>query len=91
MKPIIDIQLSNESVSTAKILSGYVCLPISISGQWVWIKRASTEEEENDAIVDMHVTQGSEKNLSDKIHQSPGVGWIKVGGNFAKGNKTSFF
>ena len=91
MKPIIDIQLSNESVSSAKILSGYVCLPISISGQWVWIKRASTEEDENDAIVDMHVTQGSERNLSDKIHQSPGVGWIKVGGNFSKASSTSFF
>lgn len=84
-KPVVDIQLDSQSTSTAKVLSGYLCIPVPVSGQWVWIKRATTEEEEKDAIVDVHVTIGKASNLADKIHQSPGVGWIKVGGNFSKG------
>jgi Ca2+-binding EF-hand superfamily protein len=55
LRPIIDIQLEASSSSTALIISGYICLPIPISGQWVWLKRAATVQEEFDSIVDFQV------------------------------------
>lgn len=55
LKPVIDIQIDASSHSTALVISGYTCLPIPISGQWVWIKRATTVQEEMDAIVDVQV------------------------------------
>lgn len=53
----------------------------------MWIKRATTDEEEKDAIVDMYISTGKMKDTSDPIWTSPGVGWIRVDGNFTK----SFF
>jgi hypothetical protein len=55
-----------------------------VAGQWLWIKRASTDDEEKDAIVDIKVTLGKLKVPSDPIWTSPGVGWIRVDGNFSK-------
>ncbi len=55
-----------------------------ISGQWFWVKRAVNEEEEKDAIVDFYVTTGKMKDTSDPVWSSPGVGWIRVDGNFSK-------
>jgi len=84
-RPVIDIQLDAGATSSAMVLSGYVCVPVPVSGQWLWVKRASTDEEEKDAIVDIHVTLGKSKNPSDRIWQGPGVGWLRVEGNFSKG------
>lgn len=50
----------------------------------LWIKRAATAEEEKDAIVELDVTVGKIKNPVDEIWNSPGVGWIRVDGNFTK-------
>lgn len=66
------------------VLSGYTCAPVQVASQWLWLKRASTDEEEKDAIIDLHVTLGRLKIPSDPIWVSPGVGWIRVDGNFAK-------
>ena len=85
LKPIIDITLDTSSVSSALVISGYTCLGIPISGQWIWIKRAITQEEEKDAIVEFRITAGKAKNPTDKVWQSPGVGWIRVDGNFNRG------
>ena len=84
LKPIVDIQLSNLGVSSDFVLSGYTCESVSISGQWVWIKRATSSEEEKDAIVDLYITTGRMKDTSDPIWQSPGIGWLRVDGNFTK-------
>ena len=85
LKPIVDIQLESVSYSTAMVVSGYTCLPISLSGQWVWIKRAATIAEEQDSIVDFQVTTGRASSLTDRIWSGPGAGWIRVDGNFSKG------
>lgn len=69
------------------MLAGYTCDSTPISGQWLWIKRATTDEEEKDAIVDLYISTGKMKDTSDPIWTSPGVGWIRVDGNFTK----SFF
>lgn len=66
------------------VLSGYTCAPVQVASQWLWLKRASTDEEEKDAIIDLYVTLGRLKIPSDPIWVSPGVGWIRVDGNFAK-------
>jgi Ca2+-binding EF-hand superfamily protein len=58
LKPIVDIQLEASSVSTALVISGYTCLPVPISNQWVWVKRATTVQEELDSIVDFQVSLG---------------------------------
>lgn len=82
LKPIIDIQLISVSISSAMVLGGYICLSESIAGQWIWIKRAVTEADEKDAILDFHVTMGRLKSPTDPIWSSPGVGWVRVDGNF---------
>jgi hypothetical protein len=66
------------------VLSGYTCAPLQVASQWLWLKRATTDEEEKDAIVDINVTLGRIKIPTDPIWISPGVGWIRVDGNFAK-------
>ena len=85
LKPIIDIQLESSMTSSALVISGYTCLGFAISGQWVWIKRATTQEEEKDAIIDLRITCGKAKDPVDKVWASPGVGWVRVDGNFNKG------
>ncbi len=90
LKPIIDIQLENTSSSSAMVLSGFTCLEIPISGQYVWIRRASNVQEEEDSIVDINATIGKSKIPTDKIWNSPGVGWNRVDGNFGKGMLSSF-
>ena len=85
LKPIIDVQLEASAVSSALVISGYTCSGVAISGQWLWIKRATTQEEEKDAIVEFRVTCGRVKDPSDKVWSSPGVGWVRVDGNFNKG------
>lgn len=91
-KPVIDMLLDSDSTNSTLVLRGYVCVPTPISSQWLWIKRASTEEEEKDAIVDICVTVGKQKVSTDKIWNSPaGAGWVRVSGpkgqvgNFSKG------
>lgn len=69
------------------MLAGYTCDTVPVSGQWLWIKRATTDEEEKDAIVDLYISTGKMKDTSDPIWTSPGVGWVRVDGNFTK----SFF
>ena len=66
------------------VLSGYTCAQIQVANQWLWLKRATNDEEEKDGIIDIHVTLGRLKLPSDSIWVSPGVGWIRVDGNFAK-------
>ena len=53
----------------------------------LWVKRAVTADEEKFAIVELDVTVGNMKKATDEIWNSPGVGWIRVDGNFTK----SFF
>lgn len=84
LKPIIDIQLDSSSISSEFVLAGYTADPNYISGQTLWLKRATTEEEEKDAIIDLYVTTGRSKDTSDKIWSTPGVGWNRVDGNFSK-------
>ena len=85
LKPIVAIRLEPTHTSSALVLDGFTCLTTPISGQYIWIKRAASEEEEEDAIVDVRSTVGKMKDTSDKIHQSPGPGWFKVeGANFGK-------
>jgi hypothetical protein len=55
LKPIIDIQLLDSHPSSIMVISGYTCLSVPISGQWIWIKRAVTLAEEESCIVDMQV------------------------------------
>lgn len=69
------------------MLAGYTCDTVPVSGQYLWIKRATTDEEEKDAIVDLYISTGKMKDSSDPIWTSPGVGWVRVDGNFTK----SFF
>ena len=90
LKPIIDIQLNSLGVSSGLVLAGYTCLSAQVSGQWVWIKRAENDEQAADAIVDLVVTIGHQKDASDKIWTSPGVGWSRVDGNFGKGMMSSY-
>eukprot|EP01032_Pedospumella_encystans_P016863 gene16863-19219_t len=87
LKPIIDVQLHNSSTSSDFVLAGYTCDTVQVSGQWLWIKRATTDDEEKDAIVDLYISTGKMKDSSDPIWTSPGVGWVRVDGNFTK----SFF
>ena len=70
-------QLDSATTSSAMVLSGYTCAQIQVASQWLWIKRASTDEEEKDAILDIYVTLGRLKLPSDAIWVSPGVGWIE--------------
>jgi hypothetical protein len=85
LKPIIDIIFDSASVSSDLVLTGYVCDPNTIAGYSLWVKRASTEEEEKDAIVDLYVTTGKMRDTSDPIWTAPGVGWVRVDGNFTRG------
>ena len=98
LKPIVDIQLDNSSISSALVLSGYICLNLSISGQYIWIKRAtSPEEEDSDGIIALNISTGKMKDPTDPIWQGPGGGasgvhggvardgWIRVDGNFGRG------
>ena len=55
LKPIIDIQLLDSHPSSGMIISGYCCLSVPVSGQWVWIKRANSLKEEEECIVDLQV------------------------------------
>lgn len=84
LKPIVDMYLDNSSTNSALVLSGYTCVPVMITGQWLWLKRAADKEEEKDSILDVHVTLGRAKLASDPIWASPGVGYRRVDGNFAK-------
>lgn len=84
LKPIIDIQLAESSVSTDLVISGYTADPNLIAGQTLWIKRSNSDETEKDAIIDLYVTMGKSKVNGDPIWSSPGVGWIRVDGNFTK-------
>jgi hypothetical protein len=84
LKPVIDMQLVGDAVSSALVLSGYVCVQTPVANQWLWLKRAVTDDDEKDAIVDIKVSLGRLKVPSDPIWTSPGVGWIRVDGNFSR-------
>lgn len=84
LKPIVDLQLHNKATDSAFVLAGYTCDGVPISGQYLWVRRAVSEDEEKDAIVDLYITTGKMKDRSDPIWTSPGVGWIHVDGNFTK-------
>lgn len=90
LKPIVDIQLDSAAMSSPLVLSGYTCLPIAINRQYVWIRRATSMDEESDTVVDICVTVGKMKHASDAIWTSPGVGWVRVDGNFGKGMMSQF-
>lgn len=90
LKPIVDLQLSPQNFSSAMVLSGYVRVPESVGGQWLWVRHASSEEEEQDALMDVHITTGKAKAPTDAIWSSPGVGWIRVDGNFARSSLVEF-
>ena len=52
MKPVIDLVLHASGSSSALVLSGYTCVPCAVAGQaWLWIKRASCDEEESDGFT----------------------------------------
>lgn len=90
LRPIVDILLTSLAVSSALVLAGYTCLPVQVSGQWMWIKRAESEAEELHAIVELAVTIGQQKNPTDKIWSCPGVGWNRIDANFGKGMLSSY-
>lgn len=79
LKPIVDIQLDSSSAASNSVLIGYQCISPPVGKECVWIKRATSDDEEKDAIVDIKVTIGKSKNPADKIWASPGVGWVLVG------------
>ena len=86
LKPIVAIQLDQTSVSTALVLGGFMCLNVPISGQYVWIRRAESIEDEKDAIIDIRTTVGKAKVATDKIYHQPAPGYSKIdGANFGKG------
>ena len=88
LKPIIDMILYPTMISTDLVLAGYTCDPVPIAGQYLWCKRAQSEEEEKDAVIDLYVTTGKKKDAADPIWQPPDItGWYRVEGNFTK----SFF
>eukprot|EP01041_Mallomonas_annulata_P011754 gene11754-24650_t len=84
LKSILDIQLQKCSSSSALVMSGYTCLPETIAGQYIWIRRATSDEDDLDAIIDLYVTIGKISNAADHIWSGPGIGWIRVDGNFNK-------
>jgi hypothetical protein len=88
LRPIVDIHLNKLSVSSALVLGGFTCLPFQVGGQWVWIKRAE-EGDEGNAVVDLCVSIGLQKNPADKIWTSSGVEWLRVDGNFGKAMMSS--
>ena len=90
LKPIIDIQLLNISSSSAMVVSGYSCITEPLGSQYLWIKRAVTEEDADDAILDFRVTLGKSKILTDNIWSSPGVGWLRIDGNFSTAGMMDF-
>ena len=90
LRPVVDLQLNNLSPSSAMVLAGYTCLSVQVGGQWLWIRRAQSEDEEADAVVELAVTIGRQRNPSDKVWTAPGVGWIRVDGNFGRGLLSSY-
>ena len=84
LRPVVDVQINNKSYCSALVLAGYSCQPVRVSGQYVWIKRSSSEEEDLDGIVDLSVTLGKTKSKTAEFFVSPGTGWVRVDGNFAK-------
>ena len=86
LRPVVDLQINNKSYSSALVLAGYACLAVRVSGQYVWIKRSANEEEDNDGLVDLCVTLGKRKSgtSAGTVSVSPGTGWVRVDGNFAK-------
>lgn len=82
MKSIVDIMLSREHTSSLFVLNGYTRLLSSVSGQFIWIKRALTIDEDIDnAIIDINVVY----NLLDPDYIA-GTGWVSIAGNFNKKN-----
>jgi hypothetical protein len=73
LKPIIDIQLDKASTSSTMVLNGYTSVSIQIANQWLWIKRATNDEEELDGIIDINVTIGHSKISTDPIWITPGI------------------
>lgn len=84
LKPVIDVQLFKANKSSDFVVSGYLCDPTAIFGQYLWIRRATNDEEEKFAIIDLEITTGKMKNQSDPIWKSPDIGWVRVDGNFTK-------
>lgn len=84
LKPVVDIRLADNNVSTDLVLAGYTADPNPIAGQTFWFKRSHSDETDKDAIIDLYVTMGKSKVNGDPIWTSPGVGWVRVDGNFTK-------
>lgn len=78
LKPIIDIQATNKARNSPMVISGYQNLRGSINNKRIWIRRATTHLEHEEALVDVTVTIGRPSTLSDPIHTPPGSGWIMV-------------
>lgn len=87
LKPIVDLVVHNQSTPTDLVLGGYTCTSPGVGGLYLWMRRAATEEEEKDAIVDITFTSGIMKHSNDPIWTSPGPGWVRAdGGSLTKSN-----
>lgn len=95
LRPVVDVQINDKAASSALVIAGYTCLTAPVSGQYVWVKKSASDDEDQDGIVDLYVTLGkvSEGFLAPLMgsrksglgsFNSPGVGWVRVDGNFAK-------
>ena len=71
LKTIVDIQLEAVGSSSAMVLSGYTCQRgVTLSGQYLWVKYATSPEHEDDAITDIRVTVGKNKSENESsLHQ----------------------
>jgi hypothetical protein len=58
------------------VLNGYTSVSIQIANQWLWIKRATNDEEELDGIIDINVTIGQSKISTDPIWITPGITYV---------------
>jgi len=81
LKPVIDIQLSSSSASSAFILQQYVRLEQSIRGNYIWIRRDDDNDKDQD-LFDICVTRGKIKDKTDLIWTPPGLYWERVDANF---------
>ena len=84
LKPIVDIQLGENVATSSMVVAGYTAVKGSIAGMKLWVRRATTAQDEREAIVALQVSLGNMKNPSDKIWLKPGVDWLRVDANFSK-------
>jgi calcium-binding protein CML len=84
-RPIIDIQLTEKIAQPGLVLNGYTAIRGSFTGRRMWIKRSTSLEEDKEGLIDLQIKLGKASDPSNDMHFAPGVGWVKVDGNFNKG------